>query len=100
MVSQVAADSVLIHRLVLPLLSSLWCFLVILYSTFVTMALFTVSPVLNKNQSEQGCGIEVIFFFLSGSFQLSFEIHSHTAIRNEDLMILPACLPSPLPLLS
>lgn len=95
MVSQVAADSVLIH----PLLSSLLCFLVILYSTFVTMALFTVSPVLNKNQSEHGCGIEVIFS-LSGSFQLAFEIHSHTAIRNEDLMILPACLPSPLPLLS
>lgn len=68
MVSQVAADSVLIHRLVLPLLSSLWCFLVILYSTFVTMALFTVSPVLNKNQSEQGCGIEVIFFFSVGLF--------------------------------
>jgi len=37
------------------------------------------------------------FFFLSGSFQLTFGIHGRTGIRNEDLMILPACLPPRFP---
>ena len=78
--------------------STQMCFVFRLYPTFVIRGggLFAVSPVLNKNQTEYGCGIEVTFFF-SGSFQLTFEIHSHTGIRNEDLMILPACLPYPFP---